>query len=435
MLQSEDPGAGLAEMILSSGILDRPLEAGTLSAPIQRRLGKRIGLRRKFPGRPAREVSGWTFHGAGLGLHLLSGRAAQIEAVLCTEDSTPERCIKIARLALEHGHPDAAATWTERVIATQPSSKFSEAYRLHGLALAESGQLDRMVGHRASTALSQLAEQALRQAEEALDPSTPPEDALALYATRAGCLMVLGRDSEVEQPLEQALRLINMPSARMKDIVSVARVLLATTRPERAEEILKRALERAADATDQARIRIALGWCEFDLGRIDEALSIAEAVLREQERYYTDANWEVRAGASDLRVRALLTRHEPERALALCDAELTRAADRWGRASPRAVFWMPMLARALRHAGRAGDAEMILRRLLNLPLKFDATRVALGLSSKIAVLSFLSAPHGLNIAPRQRRELWGDLVQALRAQGRHLEADDMERRRDKDDPT
>jgi tetratricopeptide (TPR) repeat protein len=435
MLQSEDPGAGLAERILSSGILDRPLEAGFLSAPVQRRLGKRIGLRRKFPGRRARAVAGWLFQGAGYGSPLLTGRASQIEAVLCAGDRTPERWLEISRLALDHGHPDVAATWAERVIATPSSTKSSEAHRLFGLACAEMVHINKQAGNPAWIAQSQLAEQALRQAEETLDPSTPPEDALALYAVRAEILMYFGADAEADQPLEQALRLVDIPSARMKDIERVAHILRAKRRPDRAEEILKRALREAVDPTDQARIRLGLGWCAFRAGRIDEALTIAEALSNEHDRHSTGVNGEVRFGADELRAHALLARNEPERALALCDAELTRAAGRWGRASLRAFFWIPMLAQALRHAGRARDAELVLRKFLDLPLEIDEATVALGLSSRAVVLWFLRAPAvKVLMDPRQRRELQDELVQALRAQGRHLEADALEPQTEKDRP-
>ncbi|HZF56212.1 MAG TPA: tetratricopeptide repeat protein [Polyangiaceae bacterium] len=434
MLQSEDPGAGLAERILSSGIVDRPLAAGIMSAPVRRHLGRRVGLRRKFPGRRAREVEGWSFDGDGYGFPLLTGRAAQIEAVLCAEDRTTERWIQISRLALDHGHPDAAARWAERVIATAQPKRSSEGYRLLGLAFAEIGYRNRREDHPAWILLHQLAEQALREAEETLDPSTPPEDALALYATRADILMRFGAGAEAEQPLDQALRLVDAPLARVRDIERVARMLRAKRRPDRAEEILKRALERTADPTEQARIRLGLGWCAFRAGRINEALSIAEALSNEQERYSWDANREeVRAGPEELRIHALLTRNEPERALVLCDAELTRAAKRWGQASSHAFFWIPLLARALRHAGRARDAELILRKLLDLPLEVDAATVALGLSSRTVVLSFLNAPAGhVLIGPRQHRDLQDELVQALRAQGRHLEADALEPRPEED---
>jgi tetratricopeptide (TPR) repeat protein len=275
----------------------------------------------------------------------------------------------------------------------------------------------------------------LRQAEETLDPSTPPEDALALYAVRAEILMYFDAETEADLPLEQALRLVDIPSARIKDIERVAHMLRAKRRPDRAEEILKRALGGAADPTDQARIRLGLGWCAFRAGRIDEALSIAEALSSEHDRHSTGVNGEVRFGADELRAHALLARNEPERALALCDAELTRAAGRWGQASLRAFFWIPMLAEALHHAGRARDAELILRKLLHLPLEVDEATVALGLSSRALVLWFLRAPAvKVLMDPRQRRGLQGELVQALRAQGRHLEADALEPQTEKDRP-
>jgi tetratricopeptide (TPR) repeat protein len=221
----------------------------------------------------------------------------------------------------------------------------------------------------------------------------------------------------------------------VKDLERVGRVLRAKRKPDHAEEVLSRALERAVYPADQARIRMTLGWCALDMGRVDEALSTAELILNDQSRYSMDANWDIRAGTGELRVHALLTRNEPEKALALCDTELTRDAARWGRASSRALHWIPVLARALRRTGRARDAEVILRKLLDLPLEFDAATVALGLSSRAAVLSFLHAPAGrIFMDPRQRRIAQAELGQALRAQGRHLEADAIDPQRKTEGP-
>jgi tetratricopeptide (TPR) repeat protein len=295
------------------------------------------------------------------------------------------------------------------------------------------GQINRRVGHPAWISLSQLAERTLRQAEEALDPSIPPEDALAVYANRAGILMNLGADAEAEQPLRQALQLVDIPSARVQDIARVGHLLRAKKKPDQAEEILKSALEKASDPADQARIRMVLGWCAFEQGRTDEALSIADALLSERDRRSANSDWEVYAGAGDLRIHALLARNEPTMALALADAELDRAAGPWSTINVRVFYWIRLLARALGRTGRARDAEVILRKILDLPVEVDTTSVALGLSSREVVLSFLSSRLAkVFMPPTQRREIWNDLIHALRAQGRHLEADAMEQRRDED---
>lgn len=90
-----------------------------------------------------------------------------------------------------------------------------------------------------------------------------------------------------------------------------------------------------------------------------------------------------------------------------------------------------VLAVTLNRGGRAPDAEAVLRKLLGLPIEVDTGAVAMGLSSQGEVRALLDASLGLvRMSPSTRCDLWNELVQAPRAQGRYVEAVEMERRRD-----
>jgi tetratricopeptide (TPR) repeat protein len=277
--------------------------------------------------------------------------------------------------------------------------------------------------------LLQRAEHSLRLAEETISSSTPPEDVLSLYARRAEILMDLGQVSDAEWPLRKALQFIDTRFARAPDVERVADVLQRKGRKARAEEILKSALEKAGDSTDKSRIRLALGWSAYRAGRIADAYSIAEDLSRERDWFATDADWEIGNGINTLRVRTQVANNESEKALALADAELSRAAGRWGLDDSRTLFWVPALALSLNRAGRARDAEVVIRKILGFPLEVDTNTFGLGLSSRSALLAIFSMPGSPSMDPRTRRELWSELVRALRAQGRHVEATAMEQRR------
>ena len=435
MLRAPDPGAALAETILAAGIEERPLQGYHMSAPVQRHLGNRTGLRRPFRGPTTRTIGRWVFQSGSVGLPLLRGRADRIEYILRRESRTPERWLEIARLALDHGDADTAASWAERALMMQSPHESLDAYLLHGLALAELCHINWRMSHSSLISLRQRAERALRRAEEMLSPGTPPEDALAIYALRARILMDLGEAGEEERPLRRALRLINKPSVRARawDLKHVARTLQRKGRHDRATEVLKAALKKVEDPMDRARLQLDLGWSAYRAGRLDEAISIAESLYRDEDSTFSDTVWEVRASADTLRILVLLSRGDPKRALALADTELTRTAAQWPKINNRVFYRIPLLARSLGLAGRFRDAEVILRKILDLPIEFDTNAFALGLSSREVLLSFLSSPlENVFIPPPQRRGLWNHLVHALRAQGRHLEADAMERRRDED---
>lgn len=432
MHRSPDPGAALAETILAAGIERNPLQGRFMSPPVQRHLGKFTGLRRKFPSGVNSPVRKWAFEFEVYGKlsALMSDRAAQIEILLSERRKTAERWVELARLALDEGHADVAVTWAERALALQ-TPRQSETYLLHGLALAMLGREKWKRGAPTKMILQQ-AEGSLRRAEETMAPSAPPEDVLSLHAHRAEILMNLGQVSEAEWPLRKALQLIDTPLARVKDIERIAETLRRKGRRARAEELLKSALEKATAPADVARAKLMMGWSAYRAGRISDAHLIAEDLSQESDWAMSDADWEIGGSSNTLRVRTRIARNEFKEALALADTELSRAAAQWGPDAPRTLFWVPAIALSLNHVGRARDAEVVIRKALGLPLEIDVDTFALGLSSRSALLSILAIPRSPQMDPRTRRELWNELVRALRAQGRHVEANAMELRRDKD---
>jgi tetratricopeptide (TPR) repeat protein len=275
MLRSPDPGASLAETILAAGIEYLPLQGFRMSAPVQRRLGKLIGLRRPFQG-PTISATARRY----LLPPLMHEKAYKIEYILRREGRTPERWLEIARLSLDLGDFDAAAAWAEHALE---------------------------------------------------DTATAP----------------------INSEAGQVLR--------------------------------------------------------FAVAKLDHT------------------NWKM----SDQFIS--VTQDEPSKALALADIELARAAARRPQLDRHVSPWMALLARLLGRAGRARDAEVMLRKLLDQPVEYDIDTTGLGLSSRDIVLSFLGSPSSkVFMPPAERRKLWDELVQVLRAQGRYLEADAMKRRRDEE---
>lgn len=124
MLRSADPGAGLGEKILRAGLARAPIQGFFIDAPVQRHLGKRIGLWR-WSRRPAREVEGWLGSDDDGAFPLLRGHASRIEFLLCQGERTAERWSELSRLALEKKHVDAAYTWARRalVLGENPTAR------------------------------------------------------------------------------------------------------------------------------------------------------------------------------------------------------------------------------------------------------------------------------------------------------------------------
>ncbi|MDI3285950.1 hypothetical protein [Polyangium sp. 15x6] len=121
MLRSADPGAGLGERILNAGLARVPVQGDFITPPVQRHLGKRIGLWRRSR-RPARQVSAWMSSDDGGEFPLLRGHASRIEFLLCQGERTPERWSELSQLAYDQGHFDVAHTWEIRALELEESS-------------------------------------------------------------------------------------------------------------------------------------------------------------------------------------------------------------------------------------------------------------------------------------------------------------------------
>lgn len=121
MLRSVDPGTGLGEKILNAGLARVPIQGSFIDPPVQRYLGKRIGLWRRSR-RPAREVEGWMYSDDDGGFPLLRDHAPRIEFLLCQGERTPERWSELSRLALEAEHFDTAYMWASRALALEENA-------------------------------------------------------------------------------------------------------------------------------------------------------------------------------------------------------------------------------------------------------------------------------------------------------------------------
>ncbi|MRG94918.1 hypothetical protein [Polyangium spumosum] len=99
---------------------------------------------------------------------------------------------------------------------------------------------------------------------------------------------------------------------------------------------------------------------------------------------------------------------------------------------PRRLDAFRALATTLNRSGRATDAEVLLRKLLTLPVEADLESRFLGLKAREAVLAFVRDTEAIELDPQTRKALWTELALALRSQGRHLEAAEVEAQRDQE---
>ncbi|HVK71219.1 MAG TPA: hypothetical protein VM694_42470, partial [Polyangium sp.] len=122
MLRSADPGAGLGEKILNAGLARAPIQGHFITPPVQRYLGKRIGLWR-WSRRPAQMVRRWMYSDDDGGFFpVFRGHAPRIEFLLCQGERTPERWSELSRLALEGEHFDTAYMWASRALALEENA-------------------------------------------------------------------------------------------------------------------------------------------------------------------------------------------------------------------------------------------------------------------------------------------------------------------------
>ncbi|MDI1431723.1 tetratricopeptide repeat protein [Polyangium sorediatum] len=426
MLCSADPGARLSDRILSAGLERAPIQGHFIVPSVQRYLGKRIGLWRPSR-RPAREVEGWEFADRDGPFSLLQGRALRIEFLLCQGERLPERWIDLSRLAYEHGDFEAAAVWATRSLTIRENAN---AYFLQGIALLEFGRITWEAGLTEATTLMPTAWNALLRAEQMLDPDVPPEDMLTLYSRLAEMELSRGIAPGNVWQIQRAVMLVDEPRARPKDLRRIAELLRRTGDVERAEAILTSALGRTGDRKERAQICFALAQCAHARKSFEEADAIAEGLANDHN---TSSYKDLRFDIDHFRTRLRLERGEPREALTIADAALKREHPYSSAIAPEGIHRVPLVAIALNRAGRAADAEVLLRRLLALPVEPDFESRFLGLASRDALLAFVRDTElRIQLHPQNRKELWNELAAALRSQGRHLEAAEVEAQRDRD---
>lgn len=431
MLRSPDPGAGLGERMSSSGIEGPALQGWLMPGPVQRRLGKRIGLRRRASKRPSRKADGWLVYD-GPSWPFLRSRANRIEYYLCAVPRTAETWTRLARLALDHGDSDVAAAWAVRSLELRDST---EARRLFGVARAELGLFNWDHGHPAGVRFIAQAMRALDDVAAMLTAETPPEDVLATHALRAYLLARFGFPDEADEALAAAASLLDSPKARTGDLLRLARALMRRGRHTRAEEIVRAALERASDEEQRREGLVLLGECALALGRPAEAETISAKVL--QGLPQASDGWDAgkRIEAERLHIDALLAREEVAKALSFADEAVRASVPWWEALSPhpaglphQAVWRLPLFARVLRRGGRVRDAELLLRKVLGLPISDDPASIGAGLASQRVLQAFVGREGGaLQMIPELRASLVSELVRALRAQGRYAEAEELSR--------
>jgi tetratricopeptide (TPR) repeat protein len=423
MLKSPDPGAGLGERISSSGILG-PRRLGVAGwSPVQRRLGKLAGLRRPVPMRPSRPADGWVLFN-GPGWPLLRARAYRIEYLLCSAERTAGTWTDLARLALAHDDADAAAFWASRALDVGDSV---EARRIYGVARAEIGLFNLDRGYPAGLVLLAEGMAALDKVAAMLTPTTAPQDAFSVHALRADVLTRFGLPGEANDAIARTESLLDVPEVRVRDLLRLARALMRRGRSTRAEEVLRLALGRVTDREERCEGQVLLGQCALAVGRPAEALALSEVVLQD---LLHGEGWDTgtRIAAERLHIDALLALGESSRALQFADEAVDGSALWWGRSPARSeqvpppVLWRaPFLPRVFRETGRLKDAEMVLRKLLGLPITDDPASIGAGLKSQRLLEALVRGP----VETRQdmRSELLAELVKVLRAQGRYAEAE------------
>lgn len=426
MLGSTDAGAGLAERMLSSNVADGALQGQTMFSPVQRYLGKLVGLHRKTRRPPTRKADGWVVMYDQPGLPLFRGWAHRIEYILCSKPRTAETWAELASLALEHGSHDAAAAWAGRSLAMRETA---EMLRIYGVARGELGLFNSDHGSAIGPSLIADALRALDRVTGAPDAATRPEDAFAMHALRADLLTRAGFAGETRDALAAALGLIETPAIRTRDLLRLVNVLGRHGRFTRAEEVARMAMGKARTDEERRESLLLLGRCALHQGRPKEALALSEKALAGLPQAF-EWHAEQRLDAEWLHVEALSALDLGGQALAFADKAVHAAAP-WFHPGmevlpAQATRRLPLLARALRHAGRLQDAEVLYRKLLGMPVTLDARPVGAGLASQHVLQAFAAAPDVASPMPPETRSLLTrELALALRSQGRYPEAEEL----------
>lgn len=426
MLEASDPGAGLAPLVLRAGMEPFPVQGFFMSPHLQRYLGKRTALRRSYPAKPRRKVDGIEFDDAmgGGRFPLLREDALRIEFLLGQRDRSPERWLHWSKLALDRRDYDVAATWARRSLEKRQTSA---AYFVFGVALAALGQINDKYRHPVGLRMRSEALQSLQEAERNLDPGTAPEDLLTLYAVLAALYQEF-RMADAEWTVERAAMLVDVPHARARDLRRVADVLMQRGQTDRAEVILSMALGKTRELEERAEIRLGLVKCVLAQKRIEEADAMAEALRKDLEPHRHSALNALIVHMEGVQIQIRLQQQRFQDAVVLADEFVRYASPVLFRVYDEAIDRIPWLAQALARAGRAADAIVLLRRMFNLPLVESLELRFKGLKSRKALEAFVSDPvPRIDVHPQSRPSLWVELIQATRSQGRHAEADELER--------
>jgi tetratricopeptide (TPR) repeat protein len=312
-----------------------------------------------------------------------------------------------------------------------------EAKLLFAKARAEQGFSSWDSGFTAGANLVGEAMQALDEAAAMVEPSTPAPDIVALHALRAYLFTRVGFLNEADAALELALRDCDRSGVRSRDLLGLARALMRRGRHTRADEVLRLALEGASSGEELLEGRILLGQCALKLDRPAEAEAISAEALKALSGAPSGSGGDARIAAEQVHVEALLARDQASGALAFIDEALQPAGalsalrpapeepppSQIDRERQRTILRLPLFARVLRRAGRPADAEILLRKLIGMPLVEGAYSIGEGLQSRSVLRAFLDEPaEAIRLAPEMRASLIVELTRALRDQGRHHEA-------------
>lgn len=317
-----------------------------------------------------------------------------------------------------------AATWSERALSSRESP---EMLWIHGAALSELGVFNWDRGAPLGSQLLATAMIALDKLVSRGEPALPAKDRFALHAMRADVLSRVGFPGEQQDALSAAERLLETTDVRATDLLRYARVLCREGRFTRAEEIARAALEKTQDNDERLDAMSVLAICALPLGRPEEALSLSAEVLQGTSPGESGRATERRIESERVHIDALFAQGRTTEALAFIDESIQQIS--WWNVAPNAVpeaaLWrLPLFARALRRAGRQREAEAMLRKLLGLPLPGDPLNIGAGLRSEHILRAFMqTAWSPVWMASDMRSKLETELAKALRAQGRHAEAD------------
>ncbi|MBK8254360.1 MAG: hypothetical protein IPK82_17040 [Polyangiaceae bacterium] len=429
MLRSADPGAGLAERALSSGVLGPALQGWAMSPPVRRHVGKYGALHRKQPRPPSRRQDGWFVYD-GPEWPLLRSHAHRIEFALRTRPRTAETWADIARLALNKQSYDAAQVWAARSLEMHESP---ETWRIHGIAVGELALFNWDHGVPAASGLVADALHALDEASPMVNALLDPKERFAVYTLQAALMARAGLFDDANNALAAALDLLDQSTHQTRDQLRLVKTLGGLGRWTIAEEIARKALETSHTDDERREAWILLGMAALHLGRPDEALMFSQDVLKNfSDTQLRTTNDEDRFNAEWLQVDALLALDRAADALEAADSAVYTSAYWLGVTSGNTAAGLrhvgsrlPLLARALSRAGRLQDAQFLLRKLLGLPWSDEGISPGADLKSQPVLQELMHRDRGLPMTEETRAEMTKELIRVLRAQGRYTEAESV----------